>query len=98
MIGFAIDVRKEKDDGNDLGGTTLHARKRGMKMTRKRERVTSCDAAQTCIAGKLQRYRPTQSPTLKTRKWMALKMSGLERNPESSCTDWIVDVIAGNTD
>jgi len=99
MIGFAIDVREGEGegDGSDLGGTTLHARKRGMKRTRKRERLTSCDAAQTCSAGKLQRYRPIQSPTLKIRKWIALKVSGLESNPES-CTDWIVDVIAGNTD
>ena len=30
---------------------------------------------------------------------MALNMSGLEKNSASSCcTDWIVDVIAGNTD
>ena len=97
MIGFVVDIRKGEYDGSDLGGTTLHTRKRGMKTIRKRERVTSRDAAQTCSTGKLQRYRPTQSPKLNTRKCIALKMNGLESNPVS-CTDRIVDVIAGNRD
>jgi len=68
MIGFAINGREGEDNGNDLGGTTLHARRSGMKKMRKKERVTSCDAAQTCSAANLQRYRPTQSPRLKTKK------------------------------
>src|SRR5258707_14819361 len=97
MIGFVVDIRKGEYDGSNLGGTTLHERKRGMKTIRKRESVTSCDAAQTCSTGKPQRYRPTQSPTLKIRKCIAQKMNGLESNPVS-CIDWIVDVIAGNKD
>ena len=97
MIGFGVDIRKEEYDGSDLGGTTLHARKRGMKTIRKKERVTSCDASQTCSTGKPQRYRPSQSPTLNTRKCIALNINALESDPVS-CTDWIVDVIAGNRD
>jgi len=47
-----------------------------MKSVRASERAIRLFADQIRSLGMLQRYRPNQSPTPKTRKWSELKKSG----------------------
>jgi hypothetical protein len=63
-------------DGDEASRWMLHARKSGIKSVRASERPRRCLADQITSRGIPQRYRPNQSPTLKTRKWSKLKMSG----------------------
>jgi hypothetical protein len=65
-----------------------------MKSVRASERKRRRLAHQMRSLGKLQRYRPNQSPTLKTRKWSEVK--------KSECVAGLVGpidiVMVGNTD
>ena len=54
----------------------LHAMNKGMKSVRARERQRSWYGDQMRREGKEQRYRPSRSPRLKRRTWIALKRSG----------------------
>ncbi len=47
-----------------------------MKSVRASARASSCFSHQIRSRGILQRYRPNQSPTLKTTKWSELNKSG----------------------
>ena len=63
-------------DGDDGSRWKLHARKSGMKSVRASESPSRLFADQISSLGMLQRYRPNQSPTPKTRKWSEVKKSG----------------------
>lgn len=58
------------------GRWTLHIKNRGTKRVRARESVSSLLADHIKRLGKEQTYLPMKSPTLKTRKWVALKRRG----------------------
>lgn len=55
----------------------LHKRKSGMKRVRDSENAKRRLADQTRNRGYEQSWRPMKSPTLKTKKWIALNRSGL---------------------
>lgn len=80
------------DEGAD-GRCTLHARKSGMNIVRRNERVMSFLRDQTRREGNEQSQRPVKSPMLNSRKWMALKSKGLK----SGLIGRTDVVIGGNT-
>lgn len=72
---------------------TLQNKNRGMNRVRAREKVKRRLADQTRNRGCEQRRRPMKSPTLKTKKWTALKRSRLV----SGFTGMTEIVIGGKT-
>lgn len=71
----------------------LHNKKTGIKSVRAAENITRRFADQISNRGYEQRERPTKSPTLKTKKWVAANNSGLV----PGLTGPIETVIGGKT-
>jgi hypothetical protein len=77
--------------------STLHAKNSGTNITRLSESKAMRFRDHTWNGEKEHIIRPIQSPALNTRKWTALKSSGLDRGEyEGGLTECTAAVIAGN--